>query len=211
MLHARTVLLLVGLLVALGGCGSDGGTDPEPEPGVIEARVLVDAAPRSGVEVDLFAAGGGTPRATVATGADGVARFEGLEAGSYEVAVEAPAGLALAEGQPERTTVTLAAGATERVDVSMVTEAVEVVEIHLTSGLRFDPSAVTISPGTTVRWINDAAIFHTVTPDGHTEWERATLSQSGETFEHTFETEGTFDYFCEPHESAGMVGSITVE
>lgn len=215
MLHSRTGSLLVGLVfVTLAGCGSDDGTDPDPEPerGVIEARVLADASPRAGVEVDLFAGGATASQATQVTGSDGIARFTALEAGSYEVEVAVPEGLVLEDGQPERTAVTLAAGATERVDVSLVTEVVgEVVEIHLTTGLRFDPSSVTISPGTTVRWINDASVFHTVTPDGHAEWERATLSQTGEAFEHTFQSEGTFDYFCEPHQSAGMVGSITVE
>ncbi len=32
----------------------------------------------------------------------------------------------------------------------------------------------------------------------------------GESWSHTFETEGTHDYFCIPHESAGMVGQIEV-
>jgi len=35
--------------------------------------------------------------------------------------------------------------------------------------------------------------------------------QSGHYYTHTFETTGTHDYFCIPHEGAGMEGSITVE
>ena len=34
--------------------------------------------------------------------------------------------------------------------------------------------------------------------------------ESGETFEHTFEVPGTYNYFCIPHEPTGMVGKFTV-
>ncbi|MFC7137827.1 plastocyanin/azurin family copper-binding protein [Halobaculum litoreum] len=32
----------------------------------------------------------------------------------------------------------------------------------------------------------------------------------GESYEHTFEAEGEYEYFCIPHESVGMVGTVTV-
>ena len=32
----------------------------------------------------------------------------------------------------------------------------------------------------------------------------------GETYEHTFEVPGTYNYFCIPHERGGMVGTFTV-
>lgn len=83
--------------------------------------------------------------------------------------------------------------------------------IHLTGSLRFSPSQVTIPQGRRVRWINDQTIFHTVTPDGQDEWERQALTQAGEMFEHVFDDAGTFPYFCEPHFTAGMTGSITVQ
>jgi len=35
--------------------------------------------------------------------------------------------------------------------------------------------------------------------------------QSGQSFVHTFETTGTHEYVCIPHEAASMVGSVTVE
>jgi plastocyanin len=31
---------------------------------------------------------------------------------------------------------------------------------------------------------------------------------AGETYEHTFETESVYDYFCIPHEAAGMVAEL---
>ncbi|WP_256687440.1 cupredoxin domain-containing protein [Halococcus qingdaonensis] len=33
---------------------------------------------------------------------------------------------------------------------------------------------------------------------------------SGETYKHTFEVAGTYNYFCIPHEPTGMVGKFTV-
>lgn len=48
-------------------------------------------------------------------------------------------------------------------------------------------------------------------PDGATAFDSGTLSEQGATFEHTFETTGTYDYFCIPHKSLGMVGRIVVD
>lgn len=47
-------------------------------------------------------------------------------------------------------------------------------------------------------------------PDGAAAWDSGILSQQGATFEHTFEVTGTYDYFCTPHKSLGMVGRIVV-
>ncbi|HET6342871.1 MAG TPA: plastocyanin/azurin family copper-binding protein [Gemmatimonadota bacterium] len=87
------------------------------------------------------------------------------------------------------------------------------VEVQLiNSTLRFDPAELTIAPGTTVRWVHQAgSLFHTVTPEGHDEWQEAGRSSQGVVLEHTFQTAGEFPYFCEPHRSAGMVGSVSVE
>ncbi|MGH7543848.1 MAG: plastocyanin/azurin family copper-binding protein [Gemmatimonadota bacterium] len=80
------------------------------------------------------------------------------------------------------------------------------------SSLRFDPDEVTITPGTTIRWVHAGpTIFHTVTPDGHAEWQEGSRSSAGTVLEHTFQSAGDFPYFCEPHRSAGMVGRVTVQ
>jgi plastocyanin len=43
-------------------------------------------------------------------------------------------------------------------------------------------------------------------------WEgHAGIEGSGFSFTHTFETPGTYEYVCEPHESLGMVGTLVVE
>ena len=48
-------------------------------------------------------------------------------------------------------------------------------------------------------------------PQGAAAWNSGTLAEQGATFEHTFETAGTYDYFCIPHKSLGMVGRIVVD
>ncbi|MDH3501612.1 MAG: PEFG-CTERM sorting domain-containing protein [Nitrosopumilus sp.] len=74
------------------------------------------------------------------------------------------------------------------------------------------PYEVTVDVGETVTWSNDDAAAHTVTsgtatdgPDGIFD---SSLFMAGTTFSHTFEEEGTFDYFCMVH--PWMVGAVTV-
>ena len=47
-------------------------------------------------------------------------------------------------------------------------------------------------------------------PDGAETFNSEVLSEQGATYEHTFETTGTYDYFCIPHKTLGMVGRIVV-
>src|SRR5215475_6632567 len=77
----------------------------------------------------------------------------------------------------------------------------------------FTPSSVTIHPGDTVSW-TWSANFHTSTsgtpgaPNGL--WDSGILNQ-GATFTHTFNTMGSFPYYCTPHgQCCGMRGMVTV-
>lgn len=74
----------------------------------------------------------------------------------------------------------------------------------------FDPATITVEPGTTVTWIQSGNNTHTTTSyDGL--WDSGMIEGgSGGTFSFTFEEPGTYDYFCIPHESLGMIGSVTV-
>jgi len=47
-------------------------------------------------------------------------------------------------------------------------------------------------------------------PDGAASWDSGLLSEAGATFEHLSETEGVYHYYCTPHETVGMIGSIIV-
>lgn len=87
----------------------------------------------------------------------------------------------------------------------------------------FDPYGLLIRPGRTVRWTNrDEANSHSATayaasnyghprriPKGARSFDSGLLLP-GETFETTLEVPGVYDFFCIPHEMAGMVGRIVV-
>jgi len=81
--------------------------------------------------------------------------------------------------------------------------------------LVFDPETVYITPGTTVRWVWESD-NHNVVPESIPEdaaWEGQPPDETfdtGHEYSHTFETLGTYDYFCQPHKSVGMVGSVVV-
>ncbi|MEF8831105.1 MAG: halocyanin domain-containing protein [Halobacteriales archaeon] len=81
----------------------------------------------------------------------------------------------------------------------------------------FEPAAVRISPGTTVNfeWTsNTHNVIPESIPDG-AEWEGTPGGESetydtGHTYDHTFETEGIYTYYCQPHLGLGMKGAIVV-
>jgi plastocyanin len=83
--------------------------------------------------------------------------------------------------------------------------------------LVFEPDELEITPGTTVEWVWDSNNHNIVVdeqPEG-VEWEGTeggpgTTYDTGHTYEFTFETEGTYEYACEPHRSAGMLGTVVV-
>ena len=74
----------------------------------------------------------------------------------------------------------------------------------------FDQANITVPAGTTVTWVQSGNNSHTTTSyDGL--WDSGLLpGGSGQTFSFTFNTPGTYRYFCRPHEAIGMVGSVTV-
>lgn len=97
-------------------------------------------------------------------------------------------------------------------DVEMVTEDDE----H-----HFEPHAVRIEKGGTVTWTlisgaHSATAYHSDNdrpdrvPTGTNAWDSDVLSEEGATFEHTFDEEGVYDYFCRPHESVPMIGTVLV-
>jgi len=107
--------------------------------------------------------------------------------------------------------------------------------VDMTDSLVFDPDSITIAPGDTVVWETVGNIGHSVTAyedeipedadyfaSGGFDVESGARSAysagdpesgdiaEGETYRHTFAVEGTYDYFCIPHESAGMLGTVDV-
>ncbi|MFB6149204.1 MAG: plastocyanin/azurin family copper-binding protein [Halobacteriales archaeon] len=104
--------------------------------------------------------------------------------------------------------------------------------VEMTDQLVYEPKKITIAPGDTVEWKNVGSVGHSVTayedkiPKNADYWasggfksEQAARNAypqegniaGGESYKHTFETTGTHEYFCIPHEAVGMVGSVVVE
>ncbi len=73
--------------------------------------------------------------------------------------------------------------------------------------IAFVPSTVTIQVGDTVRWVQRDTIRHD-TVSTTSIWRSSLLNLNG-TFEFTFNTAGTFSYFCTPHRSF-MTGTVRV-
>lgn len=75
------------------------------------------------------------------------------------------------------------------------------------NGMRFEPATVTVKPGTTVTWVHGSQMPHTIT--GNTDGLSSSTLYNGQTFSHTFDASGQYEYFCNLHPS--MTGSVIVE
>ena len=78
----------------------------------------------------------------------------------------------------------------------------------------YDPSPVTIKPGTSVTWTNNDSTLHTVDSGLPEQGAVGTLFDSsliapGKTFTHAFDKAGSFDYSCTLHPF--MRGQVVVK
>jgi plastocyanin len=71
----------------------------------------------------------------------------------------------------------------------------------------FGPQRVTVKAGTTVTWINEDDIPHTIAATGKAF--RSKVLDTDDKYSFTFTTAGVFDYFCSLHPH--MTGTIVVE
>ncbi len=72
----------------------------------------------------------------------------------------------------------------------------------------YTPDSVVIAAGETVTWTNIGGYHNVVAYDG-------SFSSGGPTtqawvYTHTFTTPGVYTYYCTPHETIGMTGTVTV-
>ncbi len=76
--------------------------------------------------------------------------------------------------------------------------------------LKYIPAVIEIAAGTTVVWTNDDVVAHTVTQRAKPEDQlfSSPLLAPGEGFSFTFDTPGTYEYFCMPHPF--MAGTVVV-
>jgi halocyanin-like protein len=77
--------------------------------------------------------------------------------------------------------------------------------------LSFQPAAVHIDPGTTVvwKWTGKGGAHNVVGKQGGFK-SGSPVATKGHTFKHTFKKNGVNNYYCQPHRSLGMKGSIAV-
>jgi plastocyanin len=103
--------------------------------------------------------------------------------------------------------------------------------VAMVDGFRFEPSTITVEADETVTFVNESSDIHTVTgrqgslpsnasyfsSGGFTSESAARedvaggFVEPGDDYSVTLEEPGTYPYFCIPHESSGMEGTIVVE
>jgi amicyanin len=72
----------------------------------------------------------------------------------------------------------------------------------------FGPQALTVKVGTTVTWVNNDDIPHTVVANDHTTFKSKVLD-TDQTFAFTFTKAGEYPYFCSLHPH--MTGKVVVQ
>jgi plastocyanin len=94
--------------------------------------------------------------------------------------------------------------------------------VEMTSLFSFEPHTVVVRSGQVVEWRNKSTFTHSVTdapaknqklsglPAGAEPFDSGSIP-SGEIYRRTFTTPGTYRYYCDPHESFGMLGVVVVE
>jgi plastocyanin len=73
------------------------------------------------------------------------------------------------------------------------------------SGFAFDPGTLNVAVGTTVTWTNADSAAHTIV---FADFQSGSLAK-GDTYQHKFDTAGTYAYVCGVH--ASMKGTVIVK
>ncbi len=127
-----------------------------------------------------------------------------------------------------RMVLTLGGGALATLTISFRVNAAPTETIEMRGTARgeriwFSPRGLAVAPGATIRFVNrDPGNSHTSTayhpvildrkrriPEAAHPWDSDFLLPD-EGFEITLTVPGVYDYYCQPHEMAGMVGRIVV-
>jgi plastocyanin len=92
------------------------------------------------------------------------------------------------------------------------TEESPKINVHIVriEGMKFIPKSLEVKPGEIVRWVNESRSPHNVIANDGS-FESKMLSDKGDTFEYTFKKEGEFHYYCQPHRTMGMKGTLIVK
>lgn len=180
----RTYLVgSVTAIVGIAGCGS-------PGTGVNET----DGSPTEiGTDVD-----GESPAAT-----------------PTEMETDSPTPTEAAEPTPTETETTSATPTGSPTATGTQTGEQSVEMVTEDEDFYFDPIGLAVEEGTTVEWTissgdHSSTAYEERIPSNADSWDSGILTEDGESFSHTFDVEGTYDYYCTPHQSAGMVARIVV-
>jgi plastocyanin len=73
---------------------------------------------------------------------------------------------------------------------------------------RFTPANLNVQPGTTVRWVNYGQHNHTITANDGS-WDSGDI-KPGASYSATFNTRGTYHYYCRHHTQDRMQGVVVV-
>ncbi len=236
MRRTRRIRLATGLVTvaAVTGCSDSGGDLGGPDPAVRTAAraepsgngqsgtagqdlasplrivVLRGSAPEAGTVVNWSATGTGafmTPQVDT-TGTDGISTsiwHLGSEVGAQSSQAEV-------QGEADGPAVPFTATAEAPDGDDPPPSAVE-IRLLTSGGNRFEPANATIPAGTTVTWTWVGG-FHDVTATGNPAFPSSGAPVAPpKTFSHSFNTPGTYLYFCSVHGSptTGMRGTIVVQ
>ncbi len=83
----------------------------------------------------------------------------------------------------------------------------ETVEVKI-DNFSFGAMKLTVAAGTTVTWINNDDVPHTVVSDDKATF-RSKALDTGENFSYTFTKPGTYPYFCSVHPK--MIAEVDVQ
>ncbi|GAD53507.1 halocyanin [Halarchaeum acidiphilum MH1-52-1] len=89
------------------------------------------------------------------------------------------------------------------------------------SSFYFSPVGLYVEKGDYVKWVIESGGHSTTSyskgnqeastqaiPDGAKSWNSGVLKEKGASFTYQFTVEGTYDYYCIPHKTLGMVGRV---
>jgi plastocyanin len=101
----------------------------------------------------------------------------------------------------------LAAGSSRPLQVEgQIAKVAATPQVHI-DNFQFSPATLTVAKGTTVTWINQDDMVHTVTSAAKV-FSSAGL-ETDDTFSFTFTTPGAYTYFCKLHPR--MTGTVIVQ
>lgn len=85
------------------------------------------------------------------------------------------------------------------------------IQMGSNGNLIFEPSDVTISAGETIHFVNSMLPPHNIIVEGRADLSReALLFAPGESQDVVFADKGDYNFFCGPHQGAGMTGVVHV-